>query len=70
MEQRDVPGEFRAYVPVTVRLDDGREARFRVLVTGSRSEIELPLLLPAEPKEVVFNDLEGVLAKVERVDWK
>ncbi len=70
VEQRDVPGDFRAYVPVTVRLADDREARFRVLVTGSRSEIILPLVLPAEPKEVLFNDLEGVLAKVERVGWK
>jgi hypothetical protein len=70
VEQRDVPETFRAWVPVTVRLKDGREARFRVHVTGATSEIVLPLLLPAEPKEVVFNDLEGVLAKVERVGWK
>ncbi len=70
VEQRDVPPDFRAYVPVTVRLADDREARFRLLVTGSQSEIVLPLVLPAEPKEVVFNDLEGVLAKVERVGWK
>ncbi len=70
VEQRDVPPDFRAYVPVTVRLADGREARFRVQVTGTQSEIVLPLVLPAEPKDVVFNDLEGVLARVDRVGWK
>jgi aminopeptidase N len=70
VEQRDVPEGFRAYVPVIVKLKDGREARFRVQVTGATSEIALPLLLPAEPKDVVFNDLAGVLAKVDRVGWK
>ncbi|HJS48466.1 MAG TPA: M1 family aminopeptidase [Gemmatimonadales bacterium] len=70
VEQDGVPETFRAYVPVTVRLEDGREARFRVQVTGARSEISLPLLLPAKPREVVFNDLEGVLARVERGKWE
>lgn len=70
VEQGDVPEDFRAYVPVIVKLKDGREARFRVQVTGATSEITLPLLLPAEPKDVVFNDLAGVLAKVDRVGWK
>jgi hypothetical protein len=32
------------------------------------SEIELPLM-PAEPKSVKFNDLEGVLAEVKTVGW-
>lgn len=70
VEQKGVPAEFRAYVPVTIPLEDGRQARFRVHVTGAKSEIVLPGTLPAKPKEVKFNDLEGVLAKVEKTSWK
>jgi hypothetical protein len=44
-------------------------ARVRVKVTGARSEIVLPPM-PAEPKAVHFNDLEGVLAEVKSGDWK
>jgi hypothetical protein len=38
-------------------------------VRGPKSEIELPLM-PAKPKSVRFNDLEGVLAEVKMEDWK
>jgi hypothetical protein len=36
---------------------------------GPLTEIELPLV-PAEPKKVTFNDLEGVLAEVNTGGWE
>jgi peptidase M1-like protein len=67
--QEGVPDTFLAYVPVTLDLGKDRKAHIRVKVTGARSEIELPPM-PAAPKSVKFNDLEGVLAEVKMVDWK
>ena len=69
VQQEDVPESFLAYVPVTVDLGKDRVARVRVKVTGARSELELPLM-PAEPKNIKFNDLEGVLADVKSVGWR
>jgi hypothetical protein len=40
-----------------------------VKVKGPVSEIELPPM-PAEPKSVKFNDLEGVLGEVKTVGWQ
>ncbi len=62
--QEGVPDSFMMYVPVTVEFSNGTRARMRVLVKGPKSEPELPLL-PAEPKHLVFNDMEGVLARVQ-----
>jgi hypothetical protein len=53
VRQEGVPDDFLMYVPVT---------------QGPRSEIELPLM-PAEPKKVKLNDLEGVLAEV-KTGWE
>jgi hypothetical protein len=39
-----------------------------VKVRGAKSEIDLPLM-PAKPRDVRFNDLDGVLAEVRMVDW-
>ena len=68
VEQENVPEDFRMYVPVTVDLGENRQGRFRVNVQGPRSEIVLPLL-PAPPKSVKFNELDGVLADVKMVGW-
>lgn len=68
VEQRGVPDDFLAYVPVTIKLANGGEGRLRVKVTGARTEMELAPM-PSEPEDVVFNDLEGVLAKVSKVSW-
>jgi aminopeptidase N len=65
--QEDVPDDFLMYVPVTVTLDGG-VARVRVKVQGPRTDLELPLM-PARPKELKFNDLNGVLADVQAVGW-
>ncbi len=68
IEQQDVPEDFRVFVPVSVDLGKDRWARMRVEVRVATSEIDLPLM-PAEPKGVKFNDLEGVLAEVKMVKW-
>jgi len=65
--QEDVPDTFLMYVPVTVTLDGGM-ARVRVKVQGPRTDVELPLM-PSKPKELKFNDLNGVLANVQAVGW-
>jgi hypothetical protein len=67
--QEGVPADFLEYVPVTLDLGKDRRANVRVKVTGAKSEIELPPM-PAAPKAVKFNDLEGVLAEVKMVDWR
>lgn len=64
--QEGVPEGFRMFVPVTVEFENGSKARLRILVTGARSEPELPPM-PARPKAVKFNDFEGVLATVQQV---
>jgi hypothetical protein len=69
VEQEAVPHDFLAFVPVTLDLGKDRVARVRVKITGARSELELPPM-PAEPKSVKFNDLEGVLAEVKMVGWR
>lgn len=66
--QEDVPDDFLMYVPVTVDLGENRVARVRVKVQGPRTEVDLPLM-PAQPKSVKFNDLNGVLAEVNNVGW-
>jgi len=68
VRQENVPEAFRMYVPVTLDLGEKRLARFRVRVVGPLTEIELPPV-PAEPKKVTFNDLEGVLAEVKAAGW-
>jgi hypothetical protein len=54
---------------VTVQTADNQFARARVKVTGTTSEITLPLMLAAEPRSVEFNDLDGVLADIKMEDW-
>ena len=68
VRQEGVPDSFQMFVPVTLDLGKDRKARVRVKVKGPVSEIDLPLM-PAEPKKVIFNDLEGVLAEVKTEGW-
>ena len=68
VRQEGVPEGFQMFVPVTLDLGKDRKAQVRVKVKGPVSEIELPLM-PAEPRSVKFNDLEGVLADVKTAGW-
>jgi hypothetical protein len=66
--QKNVDENFKMYVPLKIILDDDRIARVRVEVTGKEKIFQLPLL-PEEPDEIIFNDLESVLCEVDYVDW-
>jgi hypothetical protein len=68
VRQENVPADFLAYVPVTVRLEGGQVARLRVKVQGALTEVTLPPM-PAKPASLVFNDLSGVLADVRMERW-
>ena len=68
VQQQNVGEDFQMYVPVTLDLGEDRVARLRVKVRGPKTEIDLPLM-PAKPKSIRFNDLEGVLAEVKMEDW-
>ena len=68
VRQESVPPDFLMYVPVTLDLGNKQVARLRVKVTGAESEITLPPM-PAKPKSVRFNDMDGVLAEVKEVAW-
>lgn len=65
VEQSGVPDDFENYIPVSIDLGGGRVAHLRMHVKGPTSLMDVPGM-PAEPKEVRFNDLSGVLA----ADWK
>jgi hypothetical protein len=64
VKQENVADDFQMYVPVTLDLGGDRQFRTRVKVRGPMSTIDLPLL-PANPKSLRFNDLDGVLAQVK-----
>jgi aminopeptidase N len=67
--QENVPDDFQMYVPVAMDLGKDRTAHLRVRVQGPKTELDLPPM-PAEPRSLRFNDLDGVLADVKMVDWK
>jgi len=69
VRQENVGEDFQMYVPVSLDLGNNQVARVRVKVRGSTSEIDLPLM-PSKPKAIRFNDLDGVLAEVNMVDWR
>jgi hypothetical protein len=66
VETDNVPDDFMMYVPVAIDFGDNKVARVRVKVQGTKADIDLPLV-PAQPKAVRFNDLDGVLAEVKEV---
>lgn len=65
VQQSGVSPEFENYIPISIDLGGGRVARLRMRVTGLTAQMDVPGM-PAEPKDVKFNDLSGVLA----ADWK
>lgn len=69
VEQSEVPEDFRMIVPVYLDFGDAGHARVRILVEGSVTEVELPIL-PLRPEQIVLNDLESVLAETRRVGWE
>jgi len=63
-----MPPDFRALVLVSADLGNNRFAHFRIGVHGDQTEYESPVL-PAEPKELKFNDLNSVLADAKTERW-
>ncbi len=68
VRQEGVPDDFLAYMPVAIEMGKDQVVRVRMKVTGPVSELELPGL-PAKPRSVKFNDLDGVLADVKTENW-
>ena len=68
VRQDHVPASFRMPVLVSADLGQDRIAHFRVDVQGATGEYVSPLL-PAEAKNVTFNDLHAVLADVKTEGW-
>lgn len=68
VEQERVPDDFRMSVPAEALLANGDRVRFRMMVEGPVTEMELPPL-SAEPEEVTFNLLDSVLAEVDDDGW-
>ncbi len=66
--QEHVPPDFRAFVLVSADLGNNRVAHFRLPVRGDQTDYVSPLL-PAEPKDLKFNDLNSVLADVKMEPW-
>lgn len=68
IEQKKVPAEFKMSIPLKIVFKSGDVARLRIIMTGEKAEFDLPVL-PQEPKEIIFNDLESVLCTVENESW-
>jgi len=68
VNQTGVPDSFHMPVPIGIDFGGGHVARVRMEVRGPTSEFDLPLMAQA-PKAILFNDLEGVLCRVEAVKW-
>jgi len=62
VQQSDVPDNFKMIVPLTVIFDDDRYIHFKIWVDKPEEIIELPLL-PYEPKKIIFNTYDAVLAR-------
>jgi hypothetical protein len=60
----NVSEDFKMYVPLTIKFSGDRFARIRIEVKGKESMVKLPVL-PEVPEEIIFNDLNSVLCKVE-----
>jgi peptidase M1-like protein len=68
VRQEDVPDDFRMIVPMMIEFGEDRSAIVRVNIQGTVSEGRLTL--PAEPRRVVLNPLESVLAEVREEHWQ
>ena len=68
VEQTGVPADFKMPVPIRIDFADGRFTWVRALIQGPKTEFDLPLM-ELEPKQLVFNDLQSVLCRVEPAKW-
>lgn len=68
VKQENVADDFKMVVPMLIKFEGNKLVRLRVTVSKNNSEFELPLL-PLEPEEIIFNDLNSVLCEVDNEDW-
>ncbi len=68
IKQENVPPGFKVYTVVKVKMDDEKFVRFRVKIDQPVTEFTIPM--PAEPQEIIFNDLHATLCEVDYEDWK
>ncbi len=65
IEQKDVPGGFKMYVPIEIEMENGDKQYARVLVDSPLYEEQLPIFA-SRPKKLKLNPFNSVLAKVEQ----
>ena len=66
--QDNVPNDFKDYTIIQIKFDDDKSARLRVKIDQPVTEFTIPL--PAEPEEIIFNDLQSTLCEVDYEDWR
>ena len=69
VKQENVADDFKMVVPMLIKFEGNKLVRLRVTVSKINSEFDLPLL-PLEPEEIIFNDLNSVLCEVDNEDWE
>ncbi len=65
VEQKNVPDDFRAFVPVSVSLPSGQVKTELVEIAGNSRAFKIGPF-PEKPSRVEFNSYGGVLARVKR----
>ncbi len=63
-----MPDDFKDYTIIQIKFDDDKSARLRVKIDQPVTEFTIPL--PAEPEEIIFNDLQSTLCEVDYEDWR
>lgn len=69
VRQDNVPDDFKASIPVTIKFDDEKYVRFRFFMTGKEIAVNLADY-PMEPEEIIFNDFNSVLCDTDEIDWE
>lgn len=67
IEQTGVPSDFQMLIPIQFDFGKDQTARTRVLAKGPCTQNDL--LMPMEPKDIIFNPFASVLCKQETVSW-
>ena len=68
IKQKDVPTDFKMFIPVKVDFGNDKFSRIKIFITGEKAEFDLPVM-PLKPKKVILNDLEAVLCNVDTESW-
>lgn len=64
VQQKGVSPSFEMYVPIKIDFGKHGISRLRVKISGSGGTFDLPPL-PYEPEEIIFNENESVLCKID-----